>query len=220
MSQWMAFAKAFGALRSDVRLGINPLPGDRRVEAPHEEIRFDYLPASPLDNGWRIGYPDPEGPFASLAAKDAWAKTKWLAASDAPTLGSMSMAVSNKGCAIDFDISRSAALCSQITCDIQFTDSTMLFVRVLLTSADKSQSTTKLIKFVLGVGDPFPTKDWEEIEWTLPISPDSIGNGWRHVALSLVESVNRTWGRFGWHFSELRMIRLRGDLSISPIKIY
>jgi hypothetical protein len=180
-------------------------PNDVEVE----RINFDYLPDSPLNHGWTLGYKDNvPGPGA-----------KWLVPTDARAPGCISIEMDDLNCAIDFRVSQNGALSDRLACDVKFSDSTMLFVRVQLGSRDGSQ-TTKLIKYILGTESASPTKGWEEFEWTLPISPPALPNGWRRLDISFADSVNQTWARFGWSFRSVRMIRLRGKLCISPIRLY
>src|SRR6266849_3753404 len=171
-----------------------------------ERINFDYLPDSPLNHDWTVGYNDPG------------AGAKWLGAADASISDSISIEMDDPHCAIDYRVSRNAALSDRLTCDVKFSDSTMLFVRVQLASGDGS-GTTKLIKYILGTESPSPTQGYEDHEWTLPISPPALRNGWRRLDIILADSVAQTWGRFGWRFRGLLMIRLRGKLSISPISL-
>jgi len=173
---------------------------------PHEEIRFDYLPDSPTNHGWKQGYPSNAIPADAI----------WRAATDFP--GGMAMALSDLGCAIDYTIGRSAALSKRIVCDFKFSNTAILFVRVKLATRDKLKTEQGFIKFVLGNGQPFFVSRYHE--WELPIEPPSLGNGWHRLDIDLIEAVNRTWGQQGWLLSELVTIRLRGALSVSPIKLY
>jgi hypothetical protein len=178
------------------------------IDTPREEIRFDYLPDSPLNHGWKVGYATNPVPPDAV----------WKAATDAPILGSMTMELSDAGCAIERQMGRGAALSTQFVCDVKFSDNTMLFIRVGLVTRDESQKRHGFIKFTLGTGRPFWTKQWDE--WTMPINPPPLGNGWHRLEISISDSVVKTWGQNGWILSELLTIRLRGHLGISPIKLY
>jgi hypothetical protein len=173
---------------------------------PRDEIRFDYLPDSPMNHGWKQGYSSNPIP----------ADATWKAATDFP--GGMSMALSDLGCAIDYTIGRSAVLSKRIVCDFKFSNTAMIWVRVKLATRDNSKTEQGFIKFLLGSGQPVFVPRYKE--WELPIDPPSLGSGWHHLDIDLIDAVNRTWGQNGWQLSELVTIRVRGDLSISPIKLY
>ncbi|MGB8681462.1 MAG: hypothetical protein WCD12_01135 [Candidatus Binatus sp.] len=175
---------------------------------PHEVIPFDYLPKSPIDNGWKQGYPsNPVPPDAT-----------WKVAIGAPTAGSLFLDLSDTGCAIDFEVSPNASLSTRLVCDANFRDKTaMLWVRVRLVTLNGRDKDWGFIKFDLNEGQPVPDKRYKE--WVLPIKPESLGNGWRHLDISLRDAVEKTWGNDGWLLGGLLAIRLRGHLSISPIEL-
>jgi hypothetical protein len=195
----------------------NQLTTPRPSSVLVERIGFDYLPASPLDNGWKVAYTyqriNKNGP---AAVADYLKSRQWLTAPDSPTEGSI---VINIDAAIDYTLNRNATLSDRLECEIKFPGEELLFVRVEMASRDGSR-TNKFIKFVLGTDSPSATKDWETLEWTLPINPQALPNGWRKLNISLADAVAKTWGRFGWTFRSVLTIRLRGELSISPIRLY
>lgn len=186
---------------------------DRRAEevaTPVEiaRIGFDYLPASPTNNGWKVGYPK-RHPIPADAA--------WMAAPNSPTAGGMTMELSDVIFAMDYNIPANAALSTRFICDFKFSNTAMLFIQVKLATRDESDKRTGWLKFELGIGQPHFNKEYTE--WVLPISPQASGNGWYHLDLPLVDSVARTWEREGWCLIGLLTIRLRGHLRISPIKL-
>lgn len=61
---------------------------------------------------------------------------------------------------------------------------------------------------------------YEEVEWTLPVSGETLPNGWRQFDIPLRDAVRQTWGSDGWTFRGLSSIQLRGNLAISPIECY
>jgi hypothetical protein len=188
------------------------------ASVPCEVIRFDYFPASPLQNGWNIAYfdkringnPDP-------AAKSDYLKTRrWTIAPNPPTEGCVVIDID--ACAMDYRIGKSAALSTRLVCDLRFSDSAMLFVLLGLVTRDGSQNGEGHIKFELGREQPKYVEQYNE--WVLPTDFKSLGDGWYYVDVSLTDAVSRTWGQAGWTLKELRKIRLRGHLGISPIKLY
>jgi hypothetical protein len=96
----------------------------------------------------------------------------------------------------------------------------MIFFHVELTSADGSQKANKLLKFTLGDGPPFPTKGWEEREYTVPILGEPLKNEWRKFDIVLPEVVARTWGKNGLIFKGVTTFGLRGNITISRLAFY
>src|SRR5712691_5588325 len=78
-----------------------------------ERIDFNYLPESPLNHGWTLGYKDN---FPGAGAK-------WLVANDAPSPSpsSILIEIDDPNCAIDYRLSRNASLCDLLACDVKFT---------------------------------------------------------------------------------------------------
>jgi hypothetical protein len=171
-----------------------------------EEINFNYLPDPLTKHGWRQGY------ASNVIPTDA----VWKAATEFP--GGMSMALSDLGCAIDYPLTAGAVLSKRIVCDFKSSATAMIFVRVKLATRDGSKPEEGFIKFEIRGGLPRWVPKYHE--WELPIDPPPLGNGWHHLDIDLVDAVNRTWGQDGWCLRELDKIRLRGELSISPIRLY
>jgi len=172
-----------------------------------DEVRFEYMPKSPLEHGWKVAYGEP-GPAA-----------KWWSPADAPTSGAMSMQV-DAGCAIEMSVEPNARLSDRLLYAAKYTNTTMIIFQVAIASADGAHSEWKWIKFELGNGQPHPTTGYEKYEWTLPISGLPLSNGWRRFNISLKEAVQQTWGTEGWTYTGLRAIRLRGNVSISPVECH
>jgi hypothetical protein len=173
-------------------------------ENPRDEIRFDYLPDSPLSHGWRS---------AGWAKHPIPADASWKAAPH----GGMVMELSDIYCPIVYEVGSKAALSTRLVCDLRFSTGAELFVVIRLLTRDGSGNRDCGIKFELSRRQPYYTKQYDE--WVLPIDPPSLGNGWYHLDISLTDAVGRTWGQAGWTLSELLRIRLRGHLAISPIQL-
>jgi hypothetical protein len=174
------------------------------AHAPREEIGFDYLPDSPISHGWRAEWAKHPVPSDAI-----WKMSVG---------GSLVMELSDIYCPIDYRISKRAVLSTRLVCDLRFSNSTLFFVIFKLVTRDQKQNKEGALKFELGRGKPYFTKEYDE--WVLPIDPKPLGDGWYHLDISLTDSVSQTWGQIGWTLSELFKIRLRGHLSISPIKLY
>lgn len=128
------------------------------------------------------------------------------------------MALSDLGCAIDYSVGGGTVLSKRLVCDFKFGNQAMIFVRVKLATLDNFKTEEGFIKFEIRGGQIRWVPKYNE--WELPIDPPPLGDGWHHLDIDLVDAVNQTWGQKGWRLSELVKIRLRGELSISPIKLY
>jgi hypothetical protein len=205
--------------------GIKTAIATTTANEPHVVIDFNYVPAaSPLENGWTTPYfdkrirddPDP-------AARANYLKSRqWKVAPGAPIKGSIMIDIDAS--AIDYQVSPNAALSQRIEFDANYVDrSAMIFVHVLLATRDDRQTKTKFIKFIPGSKKPYKTLGYEDSEYTVEMNDNdapSLGKGWRKISLSLPVEIERSWGQDGWYYKELRAIRLRGRLGISPIRLY
>jgi hypothetical protein len=194
------------------------VPAPQAASAPHEEIQFDYFPVSPLDgHGWKIGYFDERVRNGGQAAKDAYLKTReWKKASNAPSEDCVIIDVD--ACAIDYRIPTRSKLSTRLVCDFNFIQDAMLFALVGLITGDGSKTSEGYIKFDLGRE---PSQYVERYnEWVLPTDFPPLSNGWHHIDISLTDALRRTWGQAGWILRDLRAVRVRGHLGISPIKLY
>jgi len=187
------------------------------VTAPHEEIRFDYFPVSPLDeHGWKVAYFD-RRVSNDPAAKDVYLKNReWKKAPNAPSDGCVIINVD--ACAIDYRIPTRSKLSTRLVCDFNFVEDAMLFAFIGLITSDGSKTGEGFIKFDLGREQSHYVESYKE--WVLPTEFPPLSNGWHHIDVSLTDAVNRTWGQAGWVLRDLRAVRLRGHLGISPIKLY
>lgn len=58
-------------------------------------------------------------------------------------------------------------------------------------------------------------------EWLVYVTPAlSRGNNWLVFQVNVPDSVNNTFGKDGWHFSALKKVRLRGNLSLDYITVF
>ena len=64
---------------------------------------------------------------------------------------------------------------------------------VKLVTLDGTITREGYIKFEMEGGKPYPQKEYAE--WVLPFDPPSLGDGWFHLDISLVDSVNKTWAK-------------------------
>ena len=94
----------------------------------------------------------------------------------------------------------------------------MLFVLVGLITKDGSQTAEGYVKLVLGREQPHYVDQYKE--WILPTDFHPLGNGWHHVDIFLADAVSGHLGSGGWLLRDLRAVRVRGRLGVSPIKLY
>jgi hypothetical protein len=183
---------------------------------PHKIISFDYFPASPLEHDWKVGYFD-KRVNADQATKDTYLKSRqWRRASNAPNEGCVIIDVD--ACAIDYRIPQSSLLSTHLVCDFSYIKDAMLFALVGLMTLDGSKTDEGYIKFDLGRGKPRFVEQYKE--WILPIDFPTLSNGWHHIEISLTDAVALTWGQEGWVLKDLRALRVRGHLGISPIRLW
>jgi hypothetical protein len=190
------------------------------LTVPPTIIAFNYLPASPLNNGWRIAYFDRRFKQEEHAGIEAnWRSDRWKVAPDCPREGSIMIDLDNG--AFDYDVTRNSYLTRRVEFDAHYVkDSALVFLQVLVATRDGKNTPTKFVKLIIGSNAPYPTPGYEDSEYTVEIEPPAVGHGWRRVVLNLPDVVERSWGQDGWSYKELRKIRLRGKLGISPIELY
>jgi hypothetical protein len=163
------------------------------------KISFDYLPASPLDNGWRLALNDKPLRQASASA-------------DRP--GGLTIKIDD---AIDIDVEKYQRLCNRVLFSAKLSHDSYAYAKVRLVSTN-SQPTETDAWLACDIGDKPPRKVSSH-EWVVCRKPGD--GGWANFDLSLPNEVSQTLGQAGdLRFSELLGFRLRGTLSISPIDLY
>ncbi|MGB6943362.1 MAG: nucleotide-binding protein [Bryobacteraceae bacterium] len=169
------------------------------------EIRFDFLPDKLTNHGWKPGYQDKAEPEAGAYSSSA----------DAPQPGCLSIRTAI-GYALDYRLP--PLVCDGLRFDVQYSDSTMIFAQVGLRSADGSLFAKKWIKFCVGSIRAVVTAGYPN-EYTLWRPAAALPNGWVSFTIPLPEAVQQSWGNQGWTYECLEAIRIRGTLSISPIRL-
>jgi hypothetical protein len=149
-----------------------------------DELRFDYLPDSPLSHGWVVAY------AKEPVAAEKWKSAKWSPALNAPIPGSMHMEV-DAGCAIENLLDSNKQQADWLRYAAKHTNETMVFTYVRLEHPDGCVDSRR-IKRVVGTGKAHPTRKWESTEWTLHLKGVPIGGGWRQFDVSLPKSVEDT----------------------------
>jgi hypothetical protein len=81
---------------------------------------------------------------------------------------------------------------------------------------DQSVSRDVWLKFY----DEGETKKSLDNEYRINSSPISLSNGWKKFQINLDETVDQTFGKDGWKFSDLIGFRTRGNLSLAYIEVH
>lgn len=174
------------------------------------EIRFDYLPVSPLENGWKWTYVSKRHlPVFSFAA-------------NAPADGSLSIKSDNEYC-MEYQVDERIGIsCNQLKFAAKFKgeDDTMFWTEVEMATRDGSKREKRWIKFYQGNKLARQHEPPYDDEWIMWIQGTDLGNEWTAFEISLPEAVRATWGTQGWVFKNLKTISIRGNFSVSPIEFY
>lgn len=172
------------------------------------EIRFDYLPDPLTKHGWKLAYgvePD-AGTYGTPK--------------DAPVFGSLSI---NTAIIYALDHHIPPMVCDGASFEAQYSDTTMLFSEVGLRSRDGSLFARRWIKYyVSSSGDKEMRSEVTAgypNEFTLWWPATALPNRWVSLNISLPEAVRQTWGKQGWTYDSFLTFRIRGSVSISPIRI-
>ena len=161
-------------------------------------ISFDYLPASPLVNGWRLALAEKPFVQASIPAdrRDGLA----FKADDA----------------IDCDVQNHQRVCNRVKFSAKLSHQSYVYVKVGFVAKDHAILRSGWI--TCDIGSKPPRKESKD-EWVIHRVPNE--DGWTSFDLSLPREVSETFGRAeGLEFGELQGFRLRGKLTISPIELY
>jgi hypothetical protein len=163
------------------------------------KISFNYLPASPLVNGWRLALKDK--PLLKISVPPDRSDGLTIQADDA----------------IDCDVEKYQRVCNRVEFAAKLCEQSYAYARVRLVSRDR-QSVSREAWITCDIGERPPRKESRD-EWVIYRKPNN--DGWTKFELLLPDEVSHTFGQAeGLQFSELLGFRLRGSLSISPIKLY
>jgi hypothetical protein len=81
------------------------------------------------------------------------------------------------------------------------------------------------LRFIAGKGQPEPYYDEADNtyvgEWLIYVDPiSSKGGNWLLYQIDLQDTIQDTFGNDGWHFQNLRKVRLRNNLSLDYISVF
>jgi hypothetical protein len=181
---------------------------DGKIKEGISEIRFDYLPErTPEEEGWELVMDQgPNRPRFELRSN--------------PVSADKSLRVVGTGYRLDWSRELPERCRTvQYSADLEDNDASLIYAQVRMGSregrpdkdgwiAHKFDTTRNAIKL-------------NEGEWTLTDPGTQLVNSrWRLFTWSLAEEVERTFGADRkWFYKRLLRIRLRGPLSITPIRL-
>jgi len=171
------------------------------------QINFDYLPSAPTEHGWILG-------FDSNAPENV-RPPEFSAAQDSPVTGSL--AINGKKYKIDYNVNPVQALANIVEYYVKPIDGAF-YLRIDISSRDKTQVHTVWLRHVIGTGAPCEFKNG--MEWTIEVQGEILEDGWILVKLSINDEVASTFGKKGYEYQSLRGFRMRGSMAISPITFY
>ena len=176
-------------------------------------VGFTYLPGSPIQNGWSQAYND-----------DGMAEF----GSDPDMPGSLRMKVVNSEVAIHYNLPPHATLADNLEFTAKCTNAanpTMIFTRLVVCTKDGLVEKFVDIKYYLGDQlrakpteynfgrDPNKWLPEQTVYWPATILP----GGKLGFNIDLREAVDHCLGNQGWVLRSIQGLRLRGNLSISPM---
>ncbi len=172
------------------------------------QISFDYLPIPLIEKGWKIHY-------KKDVSSDKRQVPDFTVDSNSPVPGSLNISPT---CfyGLDYYVQQNMNMANIVDYYIKPISRAVFYLRVKVSSIDQSTSKCVWIAHILEEGKPEKVND---NEWNYFDKGDILENGWRHITSSLEDEVRDTYGREGLVYRGLERIRLRGELSISPITL-
>jgi hypothetical protein len=180
------------------------------------KIEFDYLPAKPTDNGWTRAYKEDGAAVFST---------------DHDIYGSLRMEVEQSEFAMDHPVPAHAVLADHLIFTAKYNNSTdpgimtMIFVRLKVSARNGTNQKEAWFKFYHGhkfakqtTGNVISDQKLELPEQTIHWPARPLSNGSMEFHIDLREAVRMALGEAGWIYQSSVKVRLRGNLSISPIE--
>jgi hypothetical protein len=174
-------------------------------------IGFDYLPTSPLENGWKQEYnADGVAEFGS----------------DPDIPGSLRMKIVRSEVAIHHNLPPHATLADHLEYTAKYTNTTMIFTRLIVGTKDGSVQKQVDIKYYYGelravTTSPNPNPGRDQNRWlpeqTICLPAQVLAGGRLAFNIDLRDAVSLSLGQQGWVFKSVQGVRLRSNLSISPL---
>lgn len=168
----------------------------KELSLPIHTIRFDYLPTTPIQSGqWTKAY----------GKQDAL----WERDSEIP--GGLKMRRAT-GYAMDYRLPQYATLANHIEFTAKYISDAAVHAEVEVMGEDGLHA--DVFWFAHLVGNKAPRFLSEYHEWQFYISPQD-----HRFLVDLRQEVRASVGRNGLIFAGVKQIKIRGDISISPIKL-
>jgi hypothetical protein len=173
------------------------------------QVKFDYLPALPTGNGWRLGYD------GALHEGERYCP-RFSAAVDAPVNGGLTVEPKERYF-MDYDVEQVHSLANVVKYYVKPIRSGTVYLRILVSSQDGEQQKTVWLQHVIGKKPP---RKINGSEWSFDVQGEMFKHGWVGVEISIEDEVRQSFGREGFVYRCLQGVRLRGSLSISAITLY
>jgi len=173
------------------------------------QIRFDYLPSPPTKNDWRIG-------LIKKIPPEQRTLPEFAAAQPAPLPGSLTIR-HNEHYSIDYTVGQVQSLANIVEYYVKPTSDGTFYLKVNVSSRDGSHARTVWLRHVIGTGAP---RQINPSEWSFDVQGELLKDGWTLVKLSVEDEVTESFGKEGFVYQGLQDVRIRGNLSISPITFY
>lgn len=172
-------------------------------------LDFKYLPTSPLEKGWTQPY-------------NADGVAEFGTDPDIPE--SLRIKVTKSEIAIHFVLPVHATLVDHVEFTAKYTDRTMIFTRLIVSARDGSNPREVDIKYYYGETRALPTTPpvsadpkFRLPEHTVYFPAQVLSGGRMAFNIDLVDVVKLALGNQGWIYKSIVAVRLRGNLSISPL---
>lgn len=205
---FLIMGTAWVEYRYALRKGLSRIVGAKpKAQNPKYEIKFDYLPASPLDNGWVWAYPKIDGKL-----------TVGFPPPESPGAHGLAMTAPYEH-AIERTIPPIARKCDELELSIQYGNDAQFYVYANVTSRDGAKHESHWLNIRPGSSEPTQDPSYSK-EFVVPVTAQLLGDGWMRMCLRLPLIVASCSGNKGWIFDSADRIRLRGCISVSPIKFF
>ncbi len=174
------------------------------------QITFDYLPSSPTENGWELK-------VEATESQTETQKPGFALATDSHVPGTIRIEPRGRYC-LDYKVPDNESLANVIECVAKYEHNAKIYAQVRMTSRDRaSKQSHGWLAFTVGSGAP---KSLHEGEWHVPVQGQLLEGGWVSLKLVLDDAVSRTFGSRGYVYERLLKLRVRGQISLSPISLY
>ena len=169
-----------------------------------QKIGFDYLPASPLIHGWKLG----EGIPPRLTFVPYRLGKKALAIQEVAQPG-------QRPYALDYNVEPVAKIVEFVA---KFESGAAIYAHVgMALSKPPSTSADGWIQFRIGTSHP---ERVTSTEWLMYVMPTRSKRKWDLFRIDLMDAVKQTLGNDGWTFKRLIGFRLRGNLKLAHISVF